>query len=342
MSSANLRVAIIGATGAVGRQMIQELEKSSIFAKIDLNLYASSKSAGQEISYRQTKLRVNTFNISEFPSFDFILMSCGSQISREVAHLLKKKSSYIIDNSSAWRMDENTPLIVPEVNGHLLRNLSKGSLIANPNCAMIQLAVSLVPLEKFFGLSKVYVSTYQSVSGAGQKGIEDLSRQTKTNDAPGKPNYLPRPIAFNLIPAIDKLDPSGWCFEEIKLIQELKKVLAKPELDVFAHTIRVPVYNCHSETVTVELKKEISLEEAHHAFQSQTGLKLVQENTYDSLPTPRDCVLQRDVFVARVRIPFGEKASKTLSYWNVSDNLVKGAAWNAVQIAEELFIKKAI
>jgi aspartate-semialdehyde dehydrogenase len=243
----------------------------------------------------------------------------------------------VIDNSSAWRMDPDTALVVPEVNGHQLK-ADKPQIIANPNCSTIQMVVALKPLADHFGLELVQVATYQSVSGTGQKGIAELASQLeaqmKFQDMEAK--VYAQPIAFNLLPGIDVFDSAGHCYEEVKMVQETRKIMNLPNLDVLASTVRVPTFHCHGEMVTVKLKKAITRSEALDAFRDAAGLVLNEKDEHAAQPTPRTATGDGRVFVSRVRLQHGQTSSPWLQFWNVADNLKKGAATNAVQILETL------
>jgi aspartate-semialdehyde dehydrogenase len=328
-----LKVAVVGATGAVGREMISELEESSI-KDIELILLASPRSAGEKITFRGKQQEVKAYQSALLAGFDFCLMSAGGKFSKAHAQEIADLGVTVIDNSSAWRMHDGVELIVPEVNGDRLKNLKKGSIIANPNCSTIQMVVPLKALHGRFGLDHVNVATYQSVSGTGQKGIKELANQVegqyKYTDVP--PEIYAQPIAFNVLPAIDVLDADGHCFEEEKMLRETRKILDLPTLDVLATTARVPTFHCHAEAVTVRLTKELTRAEAIEALKSQDGLIVSEEVSHAAFPTPRTVAGQPDIYVCRVRTPLDRPKSNWLQFWVVADNLKKGAATNAVQI----------
>ncbi len=331
-----MKIAIVGATGAVGREMVLDLEESSL-KDIDLKLFASPRSQGTKIDFRGKSHTVEAFSLERLAGIPFVLMSAGGSFSKEHSPGLVAQGSTVIDNSSAWRMDENVPLVVPEVNRAVLKP-HHPRIIANPNCSTIQMVVALKPLFDRFGLDMVQVSTYQSVSGTGQKGIAELSAQVeaqlKFKDI--KPQVYAQPIAFNCIPAIDVFHPSGSCNEEIKMVRETQKIMGMPSLSVMATTVRVPTFNCHGETVSARLGKAVTRDELLAAFQAGEGLVLVPEDDYASLPTSRTVAHDRRVFVSRVRLPYGQTSSHWVQFWNIADNLKKGAATNAVQILEEI------
>jgi aspartate-semialdehyde dehydrogenase len=234
-------------------------------------------------------------------------------------------------------MDENVPLVVPEVNRSELKS-HHPRIIANPNCSTIQMVVALKPLLDQFGLDMVQVSTYQSVSGTGQKGIAELSAQVEGHlrFQEVKPQVYAQPIAFNCIPAIDVFDASGSCYEEIKMVRETQKIMGMPSLSVMASTVRVPTFNCHGETVSARLGRTVTREEVLNAFSGAEGLVLVASDDYVKLPTARMATHDRRVFVSRVRLPYGQTSSHWVQFWNIADNLKKGAATNAVQILETI------
>lgn len=336
-----LNVAVIGATGAVGREMLAELEDSSI-QDIHLGLFASPRSAGEVLTFRDKSYEVIPFSLGAVKNFQTCLMSAGGAFSKQHSRAIAEAGATVIDNSSAWRMVEGIPLIVPEVNSHELKGWTSG-IIANPNCSTIQMVVPLKALQDAFGLDHVNVATYQSVSGTGQKGIKELSSQMEAQYkfADLKPEVYAQPIAFNVLPAIDVLDANGHCFEEEKMVRETRKILKLPHLEVLATTVRVPVFHCHCESVTVRLAKQVSRAEALEALGSMKGLKLHTENQHASFPTPRTVAGDREVHVARVRTPFDQERSNYLQFWVVADNLKKGAATNAVQIFEFLRYNKS-
>ncbi len=332
-----MKVAIIGATGAVGREMILDLEDSKI-KNIELHLFASQRSAGERLSFRGKAYEVKAFSLEQIKGFDACLMSAGGAFSRQNAKALAELGVTVIDNSSAWRMVEGVPLVVPEVNSDVLKGLAKGSIIANPNCSTIQMVVALKPLLDAFGIEQIQVSTYQSVSGTGQKGIKELSTQVEASFKFQEPQaqVYAQPIAFNVLPGIDVMDAQGHCFEEEKMIRETRKIFGMPQLSVLATTVRVPVYHCHSESVSVKLGKPISRKEAIKVLSDFPGLTMHLEDSHSEFPTPRGVAGDRSVHIARVRTPIDMEVSQWLQMWIVADNLKKGAATNAVQILEAI------
>ena len=331
-----MKVAIVGATGAVGREMIRDLEESGL-NDIEVGLYASARSKGTKISFRDKNIDVQEFSVEALRGTRYVLMSAGGTFSKEWSPKLVEIGATVIDNSSAWRMDKNVPLIVPEVNGDSL-DASKPMIIANPNCSTIQMVVALQPLQYEFGLKMVQVATYQSVSGTGQKGIAELSgqieQQFKFQEV--KSSAYAQPIVFNLLPGIDVFDAEGHCNEEVKMIRETRKIMDLPDLPVFASTVRVPTFHCHGEMVTVQLEEKITRRQALEVFKNAPGVTLNVTDDHASQPTNRTVTGEKGVFVSRVRLGWGEKESEWLQFWNIADNLKKGAATNAVGILESI------
>ncbi|QED47595.1 aspartate-semialdehyde dehydrogenase [Cytobacillus dafuensis] len=334
-------VAVLGATGAVGQQMIQSLEKKD-FPISKLTLLSSARSAGSTVRYKGEELTVQEATSESFANVDIALFSAGGSVSKEFAHYAVAHGAIVVDNTSAFRMDENVPLVVPEVNEEDIHN-HKG-IIANPNCSTIQMVVALEPIRQKFGLKKVIVSTYQAVSGSGAAAVEELQEQTKAilNEEPYEPAILPvkgdkkhYQIAFNAIPQIDKFVENGFTFEEMKMINETKKIMHLPELQVAATCVRLPIATGHSESIYFEVNDEgISSHEIKELLKDAPGIVLQDDPENQIYPMPADCVGKSDVFVGRIRNDLDN--SKGFHMWVVSDNLLKGAAWNSVQIAESL------
>ncbi len=328
-----MKIAVIGATGAVGREMLTDLMDSRL-ANLDIQAFASPRSEGREIVEGGRRFNVQAYSLDRLAGFSYALMSAGSAFSKLASPELAAQGITVIDNSSAFRGDPRYPLIVPEVNGNELLG-KKHTIIANPNCSTIQLVVSLLPLHKAFGLKRVWVSTYQSVSGTGQKGILELSEQ-KTGKKQDAEVYAKR-IDNNLLSFIGDIEASGHCEEEVKIITESRRILGLVDLEVFVQTTRVPVSNCHSESVTVELDSEVpSLAAVLEVFARSEGIVLERTLAGKDLPSPIDWVKRREVSVSRVRLPYGAKSSRFVTFWNIADNLKKGAATNAVSILEKL------
>jgi aspartate-semialdehyde dehydrogenase len=337
-----MKIAVIGATGAVGREIIKDLEDSDI-KDIQLVALASPRSHGEVLSFRGQSITVKAYELELLKDCPYVLMSSGGSFSKEHSQKIAALGCVVIDNSSAWRMDANTPLIVPEVNAHELAHFKKG-VIANPNCSTIQMVVALAPLEAHFGLEQVQVSTYQAVSGTGQKGIKELSDQMQAfyKFQECTPQVYEHPIAFNLIPYIGPIDSStGYCEEELKMIYETRKIMNLPNLEVLPTTIRVPVFSCHSESVCVKLKRKVTRNEVIEVLSKGEGLHYVADEDRLSFPTPQHVAQHQGVYVSRVRMlqkaGQQQEGSEWVQFWNVADNLKKGAATNAVQIFEYLY-----
>jgi aspartate semialdehyde dehydrogenase (EC 1.2.1.11) len=330
-----MRVAIVGATGEVGRTFLKVLEERE-FPVDELYLYASEKSEGTELTFRGEKFKVRALNKeTSFKGIDIALFSAGSSISKEYAPRFVKDGAVVIDNSSAWRLDPDVPLVVPEVNPEDVDN-HKG-IIANPNCSTIQMVVALKPIYDAVGISAIVVATYQSVSGAGAKAIRELEEQTRAwcRGEQMEVKNLPRRIAFNVIPQIDVFTENGYTKEEMKMVNETRKILHDPNIKVSATTVRVPVFYGHSEAISVKLNRPLEPESAMELLRKAKGVVLVEEG----YPTPIDVAGRDEVFVGRIRKDLVFEPG--LSMWVVADNIRKGAATNAVQIAELLTHAKA-
>ncbi|MGI2327177.1 aspartate-semialdehyde dehydrogenase [Planococcus sp. YIM B11945] len=333
-------IAIMGATGAVGQQMKDQLEKRNFPVKTIVFL-ASSRSAGQEITFKGETYIVQEAKPESFEGIDIALFSAGGSISEKFAPEAVKRGAVVIDNTSAFRMDKEVPLVVPEVNKEDIR-LHKG-IIANPNCSTIQMVCALQPLKEQFGLSKIIVSTYQAVSGAGIHAINELKNQSADFDGikeaeatvlPVKSAERHYPIAFNAIPQIDSFTDNGYTLEEMKMINETKKIMHDDSLSVAATCVRLPVVTGHSESVYVELEGVPTVEEVRKSLAAAPGVELVDDPANQVYPMPLLAAGLDEVFVGRVRADLDNP--RGFHMWVVSDNLVKGAALNSVQIAEAL------
>ena len=340
-------VAIMGATGAVGQQMKQQLEKRNFPIK-DIIFLSSSRSAGTEIEFKGQTYTVQEAVPESFEGIDIALFSAGGSVSEKFAPEAVKRGAVVIDNTSAFRMNNEVPLVVPEVNKDDLKE-HKG-IIANPNCSTIQMVCALQPLKEKFGLSKIVVSTYQAVSGAGIGAINELKdqaqagiEQVKTADAkmlPVKSADKHYPIAFNAIPQIDVFADNGYTLEEMKMINETKKIMHDGSLSVAATCVRLPVVTGHSESVYVELEGVPTIEEVKQAIAEAPGVELMDDPSNQVYPMPLMAEGLDEVFVGRVRQDLDNPRGFHL--WVVSDNLVKGAALNSVQIAEALIEEKIL
>lgn len=341
MEARGYHVAVVGATGAVGQQMLQTLENRN-FPISKLTLLSSERSAGTKITFRNEEYIVQVATPESFEGVQIALFSAGGSVSKQFAPEAVKRGAIVVDNTSAYRMDENVPLVVPEVNEEALKN--HNGIIANPNCSTIQMVVALEPLRQHYGLNKVIVSTYQAVSGAGAAAINELKEQSKAilNGDEYSPEILPvkgdekhYQIAFNAIPQIDKFQDNGFTFEEMKMINETKKIMNMPELHVAATCVRLPVETGHSESVYVEIDShDVSSEQIKELLKDSDGVTLQDDPSQQLYPMPAHCVGKNDVFVGRIRKDLDR--DNGFHMWIVSDNLLKGAAWNSVQIAESL------
>ncbi|MBZ5518806.1 aspartate-semialdehyde dehydrogenase [Bacillus sp. KS1] len=336
-----LHVAVVGATGAVGQQMLKTLEDRN-FEIETLTLLSSKRSAGTKVTFKGEEYTVQEAVPESFEGVHIALFSAGGSVSQSLAPEAVKRGAIVIDNTSAFRMDENTPLVVPEVNeGDLHKH---NGIIANPNCSTIQMVAALEPIRKAYGLNKVIVSTYQAVSGAGNEAAKELYSQTKAilNNEPAEPSIMPvkgdkkhYQIAFNAIPQIDKFQDNGYTFEEMKMINETKKIMHMPNLEVSATCVRLPIETGHSESVYIELDRDdATVEDIKQLLKEAPGVTLQDDPAEQLYPMPADCVGKRDVFVGRIRKDLDR--ANGFHLWVVSDNLLKGAAWNSVQIAESL------
>ena len=323
-----IKIAIAGASGLVGRTMLQTLkERNFIFD--DLYLFGSKRSAGQKVSYNGKEYAIEELTPASFDrGIDISLFAAGGAVSKEYAPIAAKKGCVVVDNSSAWRMDPEVPLVVPEVNSHAIKE-HKG-IIANPNCSTIQAVVALNPLHKAYGIKRIVYTTFQSVSGAGTKGVNDLER-TARGEAPEHFTY---PIAGNCIPHIDSFDDDGYTFEEIKMINETRKIMGAPDIQITATTVRVPVMVGHSESVNVTFEKPFDLKELRQVLENAPGIVIRDDPANNIYPTPLETAGTDPVYVGRIRRDFSSENS--LNLWVVADNVRKGAATNAVQIAEVL------
>jgi aspartate-semialdehyde dehydrogenase len=331
MSAGSFRVAVVGATGAVGGEMRRLLDERN-FPVRTLRLFTSPRSAGQKFVVQDREWTTEVLSEGCFEDVDVALFSAGAAVSREWGPKAVESGALVVDNSSAFRMDPGTPLVVPEINPHALRK--PPTLIANPNCSTIQMVVALKPLRDLFGLSRVIVSTYQSVSGAGRSAMEELLQQTegylKGNEP--APSRFPHPIAFNLIPQVDEFGADGYTREEWKMVNETRKILEIPGLPVTATCVRVPVLRGHSEMVWAAFQKPVDLPAARQALSSFPGIVLQDEPEARGYPLPRAAGATDPVYVGRLRKDPSDP--NALVFWVVSDNLLKGAALNAIQIAE--------
>ena len=331
----SFKIAVVGATGAVGREMLQTLEERSFPIK-EIVALASEKSLGKEVSFGEKKpLTVQNLETFDFTSCDIALFSAGSAIAEKFGPKAAQQGAVVIDNSSRWRMESEIPLIVPEVNSAALAGYSKRNIVANPNCSTAQLVMALKPLHDVFKINRVVVSTYQSVSGAGSAGMDELFNQTRAvyvND-PIENKEFTKKIAFNCIPHIDMFMDDGFTKEEWKMTAETRKIL-DPNINVVAHCVRVPVFIGHAEAVFIETNKPVDEQAARDVLSSFPGVIIVDHREDGGYVTPEECAGEDGVYISRLRRD--PTVKNGLVFWCVSDNLRKGAALNAVQIAEAL------
>lgn len=335
MRGKNYNVAIVGATGAVGQEIVQILEERS-FPIGELRLIASEKSEGKELEFKGKKVRVQKLKEGSFRGVHIALFSAGASRSREFAPKAVEAGAVVVDNSSAFRMEPDIPLVIPEINGHAISDYKKRGIIANPNCTTAVTLMALKPLHDISRIKRVVASSYQAVSGAGAKAIEELRLQILSwaNGEPMKTDVFPYQIAFNLLPHIDTFLENGYTKEEMKLHNETRKILGDNSIQVTATTVRVPVFRAHSVSVNIETERKITVQEARKALNNFPGVRVVDEPQNSKYPMPIDAAGMDDCLVGRIREDYTVSAG--LSFWVVGDQLRKGAALNAVQIAEVL------
>ncbi len=334
------KVAVVGATGNVGREMLNILDERK-FPADEVVVLASRRSVGVEVSYGDRTLKVKALEHYDFSDVDICLMSAGGSVSKEWSPRIGGAGAVVIDNSSAWRMDPDVPLIVPEVNADAVAGFTKKNIIANPNCSTAQLVVALKPLHDKATIKRVVVATYQSVSGAGKEAMEELFSQTKSvyqlNEVSAK--KFPKRIAFNVIPQVDVFMEDGYTKEEWKMVVETKKIL-DPKIKVTATCVRVPVFVSHSEVVNIEFEEPLSADEARELLRRAPGCLVIDKHEDGGYVTPYEAAGEDATYISRVRED--PTVDSGLVMWVVSDNLRKGAALNAVQIAEVLINRKLI
>ncbi|WP_106497574.1 aspartate-semialdehyde dehydrogenase [Lentibacillus sp. Marseille-P4043] len=334
-------VAVVGATGAVGEKIIQILQDKK-FPIDKIKLLSSKRSAGKKIMFHNQEITVEEATPESFAGVDIALFSAGGSVSKKLAPEAVKHGAVVIDNTSAFRMTEGVPLVVPEVNEIDLK--SHNGIIANPNCSTIQMVAALKPIQEAYGLNRVIVSTYQAVSGSGIEACNELENQSKqyldnqemtAEILPVKGDKNHYPIAFNALPQIDVFQDNGYTFEEMKMINETKKIMHAPELPVAATCVRLPFFTSHAESVYVEVDKaDVTVADLWKALDGADGVVLEDDPSTQTYPTPLSASNKEEVFVGRVRKDLD--TANGFHLWVVSDNLMKGAAWNTVQIAERL------
>ncbi len=326
-------VAVVGATGAVGEEMISILEDRE-FPVENLRLFASERSEGKTLTFQDNEVPVEALSKNSFRGIDLALFSAGGERSKIWAPVAVKSGCIVIDNSSQWRMDPQVPLVVPEVNPHDLK-WHKG-IIANPNCSTIQMVVVLKPIHDAAKIKRVVVTTFQSVSGTGKKAMEELMQQTVDllNFRQVQATVYPHQIAFNCIPHIDSLLENGYTKEEMKMVNETRKIMGEDSIRITATAVRVPVFRCHSESLNIETEKKITADEVRAVLSAAPGIVIYDAPARDVYPLPVDVADKDETYVGRIRED--ESTENGINMWIVADNLRKGAALNAVQIAEKL------
>ncbi len=335
MAEKKFNVAVAGATGAVGNQMIACLEERNFPIK-SLKLLASSRSAGRQLRFKGDSIAVEEMTDNSFKGVDIALFSAGGGTSLKFAPMAAKSGCVVVDNSSAWRMDPEVPLIVPEVNPHAIAQYKTKGIIANPNCSTIQMVVALNPIHKKCGIKRIVVSTYQAVSGTGKKAIDELLNQTRAmmNFLSVEKNVYPHRIAFNCLPHIDVFLENGYTKEEMKMVHETRKIMEDNSIGVTATTVRVPVFFGHSESINIETREYISAADVRKLLETAPGVKVVDNVSEKAYPMPIDAAGQDLTLVGRIRQD--ESVANGINMWIAADNIRKGAATNAVQIAEIL------
>ena len=331
----NYKVAVVGATGAVGQQMVACLEERN-FPVARLVPLASERSVGKKVTFLGKEIPVEVLTKDSFDGVEIALFSAGGGISKEYGPIAARAGAVVVDNSSAWRMDPEVPLVVPEVNPQDVGLYPKTGIIANPNCSTIQMVVALKPLHDAARLKRVVVSTYQAVSGTGQKAVDELAEQVRAllSCQETKNQVYPHRIAFNVLPHIDVFLENGYTKEEMKMVNETVKIMGDDSIRVTATTVRVPVFYGHSEAVNIETERKLTVAEARQILAAAPGVKVVDDPAKNLYPMPLDAAGQDLTLVGRIREDFS--LANGLNFWVVADNLRKGAATNAIQIAEIL------
>jgi aspartate-semialdehyde dehydrogenase len=335
MTQKKFNVAVAGATGAVGNVMIKCLEERN-FPVANLKLLASKRSAGKKLRFKGDEIEVEEMTKDSFKDVDIALFSAGGGTSLEFAPVAAESGAVVVDNSSAWRMDPDVPLVVPEANPHAVAGYKTKGIIANPNCSTIQMLVALAPIHREYGIKRVVVSTYQAVSGSGKKAIDELFDETraKINFINYDKKVYPHDIAFNCLPHIDVFLDNGYTKEEMKMVNETRKILEDNKIAVTATTVRVPVFYGHSESVNIETLKHADVLEVRKLLENSKGIKMVDNPKENVYPLAIDAAGQDLTFVGRLRQD--ESIENGINMWIVADNIRKGAATNTVQIAELL------
>jgi aspartate-semialdehyde dehydrogenase len=329
----NYHIAVVGATGAVGAEILRVLERRS-FPVASLRAFSSARSAGKSVTFRDQPIIVEELKDSSFSGIDLALFSAGGETAREFAPKARDAGAVVIDNSSAFRMDPDVPLIIPEINGADVR--AHRGIIANPNCTAAIAFMAIYPLHLAFGVGRVFAASYQAVSGTGARAITELKEQVEasTQNKEAKPQVYPHPIAFNVLPHVDQFLDTGYTKEEMKMQSEGRKIMHLPEFRASVTCVRVPVYRAHSVAVNAEFERKVSVEQAHEVLAKAPGLELVDEPHNNRYPMPLHAAGKDNCQVGRVRLDCAMENG--LAFWVAGDQLLKGAALNAVQIAELL------
>ncbi len=335
MAQKKINLAVAGATGAVGNQMIHCLEEADFPVK-SVKLLASSRSVGRQLRFKGDLIDVKELKEDSFKGVDIALFSAGGGTSEKFAPFAAKDGCVVVDNSSAWRMDAQVPLVVPEVNPHAIAQHTEKGIIANPNCSTIQMVVALNPIHKKYGIKRIVVSTYQAVSGTGKKAIDELFDQTRAiiNFLDYETRVYPHRIAFNCLPHIDTFLDNGYTKEEMKMVNETRKIMEDDSIGVTATTVRVPVFFGHCESVNIETIKPVSAEDAKVLLENTPGIRVMDDPQKNIYPLALDAAGQDLTLVGRIRND--ESIPNGLNMWIVADNIRKGAATNTVQIAQIL------
>ena len=335
MAQKKMNIAVAGATGAVGNQMIRCLEEMD-FPINSVAFLASSRSVGRQLRFKGDLIDVKELKEDSFKGFDIALFSAGGGTSEKFAPFAAKDGCVVVDNSSAWRMDPQVPLVVPEVNPHAIAQHTAKGIIANPNCSTIQMVVALHPIHKKYGIKRIVVSTYQAVSGTGKKAIDELFDQTRAmiNFLDYEKRVYPHRIAFNCLPHIDSFLENGYTKEEMKMVNETRKIMEDDSIAVTATTVRVPVFFGHSESVNIETHKPVSADDVKALLENAPGVKVMDDPAENLYPLATDAAGQDLTLVGRIRQD--ESIANGINMWIVADNIRKGAATNTVQIAQIL------
>jgi aspartate-semialdehyde dehydrogenase len=329
----NYHIAVVGATGAVGSEFLRVLERRS-FPVASLRAMSSARSVGKHVGFRNESIAVEALNVRSFDGIDIALFSAGGDVARKFAPAARDAGAIVIDNSSAFRMEPDVPLVIPEINAEDIRNHT--GLIANPNCTAAIALMAIYPLHSVFGVRRVFAASYQAVSGSGARAIHELKEQVKAaaEDRESLPRIYPHPIAFNVLPHVDLFLESGYTKEEMKLQNEGRKIMHLPEFRASLTCVRVPVYRAHSVAVSAEFEKKVSLEQAREVLTKAPGIELIDEPRSNRYPMPLSVAGHDNCQVGRLRLDCA--LENGLAFWVCGDQLLKGAALNAVQIAELL------